>query len=122
MPLMWLSSGLLVYLILDLPFWEAMLVGAAITPTDPIVATSIVTGVVAEDNLPGRLRHIISGEAGLNDGLAYPFALLAILMIERSPGEALFHWLTRVLLWEVGVAVILGALLGYVAGRLLQMG
>lgn len=120
MPLMWLSSGLLVYLILDLPFWEAMLVGAAITPTDPIVSTSIVTGKVAEQNIPGRLRHLISGESGANDGLAYPFVLLSILMIERSPGEALLHWLTRVILWEVGAAIIVGALLGYGAGRLLE--
>ena len=64
MPLMWLSSGLLVYWLLELPFWEAMLAGAAITPTDPIVASSIVTGVVAKENLPGRLRHILSAESG----------------------------------------------------------
>ncbi len=38
MPLMFVISGLLVYWLLDLPFWEAMLAGAAITPTDPIVA------------------------------------------------------------------------------------
>ncbi|MEH1966873.1 hypothetical protein [Nostoc sp.] len=58
MPMMWAISGLLVYWILKIPFWEAMLVVTAITPTDPIVSTSIVTGVVAEDNLPERLRKI----------------------------------------------------------------
>lgn len=120
MPLMWLSSGLLVYCLLDLPFWEAMVVGAAITPTDPIVASSIVTGVVAKENLSGRLRHILSAEAGWNDGLGYPFVMLAILMLQRSPTEALSHWLIRVLLWEVGAAILFGALLGYLAGRLLQ--
>jgi len=41
MLLMWLCSGLLVYLILGLPFWEAMLLGAVITPTDPVVSTSL---------------------------------------------------------------------------------
>lgn len=44
MPLMWLSSGLLAYLLLDMPLLVALLVGAIITPTDPIVAASIVTG------------------------------------------------------------------------------
>ncbi|MBE9191878.1 cation:proton antiporter [Gloeocapsopsis crepidinum LEGE 06123] len=120
MLLMWLCSGVLVYLILNLPFWEAMLAGAAITPTDPIAASSIVTGVVARENLPGRLRYILSAESGWNDGLGYPFVLLAILMLQRSPTEAISHWFTRILLWEVGAAILFGALLGYLAGRLLE--
>ncbi|MBE9127725.1 MULTISPECIES: cation:proton antiporter [unclassified Coleofasciculus] len=120
MPIMWVVSGLLVYWILGIPFWEAMLVGAAITPTDPIVSTSIVTGVVAEDYLPKRIRHIISAESGANDGLAYPLVLLCVLMLERSPTEALPHWFVHVVLWEVCGAVLFGVLLGYVAGRLLK--
>jgi sodium/hydrogen antiporter len=120
MPLMCLISGLLVYWLLGLPFWEAMLAGAAITPTDPIVASSIVTGVVAKENIPGRLRDLISAESGWNDGLGYPFVLLAILMLQRSPSEAISHWLTRILVWEVGAAILFGAIFGYLAGRLLE--
>src|SRR5919107_1098508 len=56
MPLMWIVSGLLVYLILGLPFWVAVLIGAIVTPTDPVVASSIVAGGVAERNLPAPLR------------------------------------------------------------------
>ena len=44
MPLMWVASGLLVYLILGCPFWVSVLIGAIITPTDPVVASSIVAG------------------------------------------------------------------------------
>ena len=121
MTLMWLASGLLVYFILGLPFWLAMLIGAVITPTDPVVSSTIVTGSMAEEKLPARLRNLLSGESGANDGLAYPFVFLAILMLERPPGEALMHWLTLTLLWEVGGAVVLGAALGYGAGRLLQL-
>ncbi|MEA5602340.1 cation:proton antiporter [Nostoc sp. UHCC 0252] len=120
MPLMWLISGLLVYLLLGLPFWVAMLVGAVITPTDPVVSTSVVTGKVAEQNLPERIRHTISAESAANDGLAYPFVLLPILILTKPPQEALLHWLTKTLLWEVGAAVVMGALIGYLAGRLLQ--
>lgn len=128
MPLMWIASGLLVYWILRIPFWEAMLVGAAITPTDPIVSNSIVTGVVAEENLPDRVRHIISAESGANDGLAYPFVVLCILILERTisegkpltQGNLLPYWLTHVVLWEVGGAVLFGVMFGYIAGRLLK--
>ncbi|MEQ8995113.1 MAG: cation:proton antiporter [Coleofasciculus sp. B1-GNL1-01] len=119
MPLMWLSSGLLVWWLLGLPFGVAMLIGAVITPTDPVVSTDIVTGIIAEENIPGRLRHLISSESGLNDGLAYPIVYLPILLLTRSPGEALSHWVLHTLLWEIGVAIVVAVLLGYTAGRLL---
>lgn len=128
MPLMWLASGLLIYLIFSLPFWAAMMVGAAITPTDPIVSNSIVTGVVAEEDLPDRIRQIISAESGANDGLAYPLVVLCILILEKATSQVepltaatlMSHWLTQVVLWEVGGAVLFGILLGYIAGRLLK--
>lgn len=120
MPFMWLASGVLVYLILGLPFLAALLVGAVITPTDPVVSSTIVTGEVAEENLPPEMRHTLSAESGANDGLAYPFVFLPILLLSRPPGEALSHWLTHTLLWEIGVAVVFGALVGYGAGRLVE--
>jgi NhaP-type Na+/H+ or K+/H+ antiporter len=120
MPLMWFSSSLLVYWLLDVSLWVALLAGAVITPTDPVVAASIVTGKVAENNLPERLRNLITGESGLNDGLAYPFVLLPILVLTRPEGEVLQHWLTRTWLWEVGGAILMGALIGYAAGRALE--
>jgi sodium/hydrogen antiporter len=86
MPLMWLVSGLLVYLILGVPFLVALLVGAVVTPTDPVVSSTIVTGELAEENLPDRLRYTLSGESGANDGLAYPFVVLPILLLTRPPG------------------------------------
>jgi NhaP-type Na+/H+ or K+/H+ antiporter len=120
MPLMWLVSGLLICWIMGLPFWIGMLVGAIVTPTDPVVATSIMTGGLAERNLPERIRCTISAESGANDGLAYPFVLLPILLLTKPPHEAIVQWLTQTLLWEVGGAVLLGAMLGYAGGRLVQ--
>lgn len=120
MVLMWLVSGMLVYVVLGLPFWVAMLIGAVITPTDPVVSSTIVQGDLAEANLPARVRHLLSGESGANDGLAYPLVFLSLLMIERPPTDALTHWLTQVVLWEVGAAVAFGAAIGYAAGRLLR--
>ena len=119
MPLMWLVSGLLVYLILGLPFWVSMLIGAIITPTDPVIATSVATGKIAELNLPARIRYTLSTESGANDGLGYAFVFLPLLLLTKPPGEAIFYWRTKIIIWEVGVAVILGGILGYTAGKLL---
>ena len=121
MPLMWIVSGLLVYLILGLPFWVSVLIGAIITPTDPVVASSIVSGGVAERNLPAPLRCAISAESGFNDGLALPFVVLPVLVLTRPSGEVLGHWLTHTVLLEiVAGAALAAALIGYAAGKTLR--
>lgn len=120
MPLMWLVSGLLVYLILGLPLWVSVLIGAIVTPTDPVVASSIVAGGVAERNLPGGLRHAISAESGFNDGLALPFVVLPVLVLTGPPGEALGHWLSHTVFVEILGGAALAALMGYMAGKTLR--
>lgn len=115
MLLMWAVTTALVYFILGLPFWLA-----ALTPTDPVAASPIVTGTLAEDNIPERVRHAISFESGANDGLSYAFVFLPLLLLTRPAGEALSHWATHTLLWEVGAATAFGLLLGFGTGKLLQ--
>lgn len=114
---MWLSSALVTYLVLDVPPWVAVLVGAVVAPTDPVIATTIVSGVTAEENIPPRLRYLLSGEAGANDGGAYPFVFLAILVLTHSTGTALVEWVTRTVLWGVVGAVGLGFVIGALVGR-----
>jgi NhaP-type Na+/H+ or K+/H+ antiporter len=120
MPLMWIVSGLLVYLILGLPFWVAVLIGAIVTPTDPVVASSIVAGGVAERNLPSSLRCAISAESGFNDGLALPFVVLPVLVLTEPSREVLGHWLTHTILLEIVAGAALAALMGYAAGKTLR--
>ena len=113
-----LVSGLLAYWLLGIPFWLGMLVGAIVTPTDPVISSTIVHGETATNNIPARLRHLLSGESGANDGGAYPFVFLSILMIEHPVGEALSRWGSHTLLWDVGFAVLAGLAIGATAGWL----
>jgi NhaP-type Na+/H+ or K+/H+ antiporter len=89
MPVMWIASGLAVWFVLGLPFWVAMLVGAVVTSTDPVAASSIVTGGIAKRNIAGRVRHLISGESASNDGTAYPIVLLPILILTYPVDQAI---------------------------------
>ena len=89
-----------------------------IAPTEPVLATSVVTGKVAEQNLPERVRYTLLTESAANDGAAYPFVFLPILMLTKPPQEALVEWLTKTVLWEVGGAVVIGGIIGYLAGRI----
>ena len=121
MPLMCLTSGLLVFFILGIPFGIAMVIGAIVTPTDPIIASSIVTGPVAEKFLPEKIRNTLSFESGSNDGLAYLLVFLPALFLTKSTGEAWQHFLVKTLLWEVGGAILFGFAAGWALGKLLDV-
>lgn len=120
MLVMWAVSSVLGAWVLGLPLLYALLFGAAITPTDPIVASAIVTGRFAQETLPDRLRGTLSFESGANDGLGYLLIFLPILLVTMAPGEAWGRWLTHTLLVGVVLASLLGLAIGYAAGRLLN--
>lgn len=117
---MWLSSSALVGGILGLSWGSALLIGAVITPTDPVVASSMVTGPVAEKTLPSHLRRIILAESGANDGLAYVFVLSTIFALTLSPAESLGVHVVEVIVADVFLALLLGAIIGYLAGFALR--
>ncbi|SDI38565.1 Sodium/hydrogen exchanger family protein [Arthrobacter subterraneus] len=110
------ATGVL-WALLGIPFLLALLLGAIITPTDPVVTTPIVTGSLAEDRIPERVRHNLSAESGINDGLGYLFVMLPILLLTK-PGVAGQELLVKVLLWEVLGAAVFGVLAGFLLARL----
>ncbi len=60
---------------------EALLVGAALSPTDPVFAAAIV----GREEVPPRVRHLLNVESGLNDGLALPIVLVLLDGRQRKP-------------------------------------
>lgn len=110
------ATGVL-WALLGVPFLLALLLGAIITPTDPVVTTPIVTGSLAEERIPERVRHNLSAESGLNDGLGYLFVMLPVLLLTK-PGQAWHEMLVKVLLWEVLGAMLFGVIAGFALAKL----
>jgi sodium/hydrogen antiporter len=96
-----------------------LLIGAIITPTDPIVASAVVTGPVAERFLPTRLRDTLWAESGANDGLAYPFVILPIMVLATSFQDSFVEWALSALVYDIGLGAIVGIAAGYGAAKLL---
>lgn len=117
MTLMWVSSSLIIHFFLGIPLTVAFLAGAVITPTDPVLSGTLVTGKIAERHIPPRLRNSLSAEAGANDGLAYPFVFLPILLLQ-SPSEWSGEWLQKVVLYETLGGILLGIFVGIIFGNL----
>lgn len=116
---MWAASAFLVWVLFPVAPAMAALIGAVVTPTDPVVASSIVSGPAAEKYIPERLRMLLSFESGANDGLGYLLVMLPVLLLSQ-PGGALLEWLGRVLLWEVCGAAVIAIAAGVLTGRLLE--
>ena len=71
----WMVAGALMYAIIPgLEFLPALVLAAAVTPTDPILASSVVgKGKYAQEHVPSHIRHLLQAESGCNDGAAFPF-------------------------------------------------
>jgi sodium/hydrogen antiporter len=96
----------------------AILLGAVLAPTDPVLASDVqVPAPDRDDTDDDEVRFALTSEAGLNDGLAFPFTNLAILIAVN--GLAPSGWLGEFLLIEVVYRVTIGVLGGLVVGRVL---
>ena len=116
MPLAAVITGGLAVAVLGLPVALAALVGACLCPTDPVLASDVVTGQPAEEDLPERTRQVVTEESGANDGLALPLVLLALAPVldKAVSGEALKA------LYQVSVAVVVALVIGLVTAKVLR--
>lgn len=101
--------------LMGLSLGAALLLGASLAPTDPVLARGVqVDGPGQGDRTESHFA--LTSEAGLNDGLAFPFVLLAIF-IAGDPGTGwLAEWFAADVLYAIGVGVSIGVVGGFSIG------
>ena len=108
--------ALLGHLWLGLPLGAAVILGAVLAPTDPVLAAEVQ---VEHPNDVDRLRFTLTGEAGMNDGTAFPFVMLGLgLLGLHELGEHGWRWIALDLAWATLAGLGVGAGLGLGVGRL----
>ncbi|MFC8423371.1 cation:proton antiporter [Streptomyces sp. NPDC057236] len=128
MPLTIAAVGLLAWGLLDWPPVAALLLAAVLAPTDPVLASEVRVGAPTDsEHDEDEVRFTLTSEAGLNDGLAFPFVMAAVALAAaggRPTGDGIAHWALVEVLYKcvVGVSagLAVGALLGWLffrAGR-----
>ncbi len=94
----------------------AILLGAILAPTDPVLASDVQ---VTEAGDQDRLRFSLTGEAGLNDGTAFPFVMLGLgLLGLHDLGDGGWRWVTVDVVWSVIGGLVIGGVLGTLIGEL----
>lgn len=122
MLLMWLFSAGILYWVggpYYLSLAECLLIGAIITPTDPVISSTILSGRKAQKYLPESVRHTISFESGVNDGLAYPIVLFSVFLF-KAGSFPFSKWLSESILYETVLASIIAVTVGHLAGLLMH--
>jgi NhaP-type Na+/H+ or K+/H+ antiporter len=110
MPLTFAVTAALAHWVAGLGWTESMLVGAVLSPTDPVFAAAIV----GRTEVPARLRSLLNVESGLNDGLALPVVLVLISVLAKDDVSA------GGLLTELGLGVALGIVVPALAVLLIK--
>jgi sodium/hydrogen antiporter len=116
MPLTILGLACAAQWMLGMSVAAALLLAAALAPTDPVLASDIQVGP-PDSGEEDEIRFALTSEAGLNDGLAFPFVFAAIAMSATGPDD--MPWFGAWLAVDVAWRIAAGVALGYGAGRAL---
>ncbi|WP_231502086.1 sodium:proton antiporter [Herbaspirillum sp. RV1423] len=106
--------ALCISVLFGLPFAVAMLLSAILAPTDPVLASDVQIQNVDD---PDQLRFSLSGEGGLNDGSAYPFVILALILLGVTDEIAQVDHFGLFVAWGVAAGIGCGALCGWAMSR-----
>ena len=120
MPLTIAAVALLGWWLAGMTLAGALLLGAALAPTDPVLAGNVQVGRPSEGG-EHPVRFSLTAEAGLNDGLTFPFVYLGLIIAAEgfAPGTWGYDWVARDLLYRTAVGIASGAAIGWVLGRVM---
>ncbi|MCE6994237.1 cation:proton antiporter [Saccharothrix sp. S26] len=122
MPVTMLAVALLGWGALGLGVASSLLLAAVLAPTDPVLAGEVQVAEPADDpdEREDEARFALTSEAGLNDGLAFPFtyAAVAISVVGAAPAAWLPQWLLVDVLWRLACGVLVGLLTGWALRKL----
>jgi len=120
MPLTIVGTAYLGWWFLGLAPATAVLFGALISPTDPVLASDLQTSQPSKKDL-SKIRLGLTSEAGLNDGLAFPFTYFAIFLAAKGLdyGQWIGSWFYIEVLYKIAVGGIIGFFTGWVLYKLI---
>ncbi|EXJ81938.1 hypothetical protein A1O1_08005 [Capronia coronata CBS 617.96] len=117
----WMISATIVYYILNTTWLTALIVGACLTPTDPVLSASVIAEAKFSQRIPKRVRHLLAAESGCNDGSSFPLLYAALYAVmSNSAAHGVRIWLTDVLLWQCLAGIVIGIAVGLVANKTLR--
>jgi NhaP-type Na+/H+ or K+/H+ antiporter len=121
MTVSWAISSLFAGLIFRTSIPTALIIGACLSPTDPVLSASVLSNSKFSERVPKRLKHLLKAESACNDGVSFPFLYIGLVAMNFPGfGMALREWFLITILWQCTVGISLGLVIGMIANRLLR--
>ncbi|KAF2759304.1 Na(+)/H(+) antiporter 2 [Pseudovirgaria hyperparasitica] len=115
----WLICAVFVALLFGTDIPTALTVAACLTPTDPVLASSILAHSQFSERVPKRLRLLLQAESGCNDGISFPFLYVGLsLLVRFTIGGFFKKWLLISILYQCILGVITGLVVGYIFNKI----
>lgn len=112
MPLTVAAATLAGSVFLGLGAAGALLLGAVLAPTDPVLADDVQVPAPGVHEGRGDVRFALTAEAGLNDSLAFPVVHLAIALSAASLSDSLVSWIAFDVVYRVAAGLAVGLIVG----------
>ncbi|THZ95110.1 Sodium/hydrogen exchanger [Aureobasidium pullulans] len=117
----WFVSALFAALMFKVDIATALVIAACLTPTDPVLSSSILSNSQFSTRVPKRIKDMLSAESGCNDGISFPFLYVGLYaLINADPKEAVKNYFLITILWQCSLGILTGLIIGTVFNRLLR--
>ena len=99
----------------------AFVVAACLTPTDPVLAASILSNSQFSERVPKRIKDMLSAESGCNDGISFPFLYVGLsILTTASTAGAIKEYILITLLWQCTFGLAIGVVIGTCFNKVLR--
>ncbi|KAF2003676.1 ORMDL-domain-containing protein [Amniculicola lignicola CBS 123094] len=115
----WIVCAIFIKLMFETDIPTAMIISACLTPTDPVLAASVLSNSQFSTRVPKRIRDLLSAESGCNDGVSFPFVYIGIFILNNSTiGETIKSWVLLTILYQCVLGILIGLAVGHLFNRI----
>lgn len=117
----WVICAAFTKLLIGCDWGTALIIAACLTPTDPVLAASVISNSRFSTRIPARIKHLLAAESGCNDGVSFPFLYAGLMLVLRSNfADGFEEWAVTTVLYQCALGTVVGFVLGLLANRALR--
>ncbi|KAH0075692.1 Sodium/hydrogen exchanger, partial [Aureobasidium melanogenum] len=117
----WFVCSLFAALMFKVDIATALTIAACLTPTDPVLSSSILSNSQFSTRVPKRIKDMLAAESGCNDGISFPFLYVGLYaLIHADPKAAIKEYFLITILWQCTFGIVAGLIIGTIFNRLLR--
>lgn len=114
----WVICAFFIMMLFQTDIPTALTIAACLTPTDPVLAASVLSNSRFSNRVPKRIKNLLSTESGCNDGSSFPFLYMGLVILTKhGAGSIIQEWVLITILWQCAAGILAGMMIGFTANK-----